>query len=52
MPMLIRNLAKFFVDDGSVDSELRWDLSNIASCLTNTFQFEEWEHDFFKDDDR
>jgi len=52
LPMLIRNLAEFFVDDGHIDGELRWDLSNMASCLNQTFRFEEWEDDFFKDEDR
>ncbi|REJ86472.1 MAG: hypothetical protein DWQ34_27225 [Planctomycetota bacterium] len=52
MPMLIRNLAEFFVDERCTESDLHWDLSNISSCLTTTFCFEEWEDDFFKDEDR
>jgi hypothetical protein len=51
-PMLLRNLAEFLVDDGGIDSMLRWDLSNLASCLRDTFRFEEWEDDFFRDGDQ
>ena len=51
LPWVARNLAEFFVDDGAIDGVLRWDLSNMASCLTDTFHFEEWEQDFFREEE-